>query len=158
MVDATRQLLDDPAGKVDSEVEKLFKEQGFLVEQPEEDEIAIVEDAGLFEFEKKNTALKKLSKIEPLWAEKNKQLIRETKDLDRLKISCFKCLKAEFKDLDSAPIHEDFRTMKFIEQHKDEKTKVKGDSMSKVRVLVGNEYLFKCECCDAGCCVYMEVE
>ena len=137
--------------EVNQEVKNLFR--GMEFEQGEE---AIVigdwdEDLGV------KIATINLAEIKNMWETLNKQECEKLKDKDEiknLKLSCTRCLTQDFDKLDTPPRYEDYKRLFYIKSEKVIQTSIKDGIVKKV--WAGTNYFFKCECCGAGNCIYVE--
>jgi len=157
-MDAVSDLIKNQLGKTNSEVEQLFADAGMEVETPKNEEAIIIEDSLLPNL--KDESVEKLSQLKIIWAEQNRKLIAHSKigDMSKVKISCVRCLKMDFPDLTSPPLFEDYQTMNFVKKHLNYKIKEKSGGSVKIKTLVGEDYLFKCEVCGGGATIAVETE
>lgn len=101
-----------------------------------------------------------LAETKILWSELNRQLCEQVKDkpeeLKNLKLACCRCLTQDFDKLDSPPLYEDYKRLKFLKSERIINTKLT-DGRNQ-RIIKGNNFLFECECCGARNCIAIEGE
>ena len=138
--------------KVNEEVKALFTGMNF--EQGQEEAVISDdwdEDLGV------NIATRNLAEVKIMWEALNKQEVEKLKGKDEiknLKLSCTRCLTQDFDKLDTPPTYEDYKRMFHIKSEKVIQTSIKDGIVKKV--WAGTNHFFKCECCGAGNCVYVE--
>lgn len=104
----------------------------------------------------RSTPLRK-NEIKIIFTNYIKDVIKESpNEVSKLKYPCGNCMMSIFEKMETSPKIEDFMFMKFLRVEDVAKTFKDKLTNQMVTSIIGHDYEFKCEMCQARLCIYIE--